>query len=175
MENRKNENRNENIETNNADKKGKKKGFLKKVLIAVLVLALLSPVIGVLRFVFVGASALKTIATREWFTIVEYVDESTVVISDENGVTFDVRLVGIVMNDETTLEPYIGEKVYLRNRDGIEVDEVVGDVPAMYLVMDNHHIIQGEMLAAGTASMTDEVHPYYTGFDNSAWFGEYRI
>lgn len=172
---KRNETRNENAENSTNSKNGKLKGFLKKLLITTLVLALLSPVVSVLGALFSGIGLLAEASVRDWFTIVDYVDETTITISNNNGETFDVKLVGIVMDGDIALDAYIGDEVYLLNDEGIEIHEVTGDMPSVYLIGRNEHIIQGEMLAAGTASMTDEEHTYYNGFDNCAWYGEYRI
>lgn len=171
MENRTNETRNENQEnTKKNRKKGKKGGLLKKLLITVMILAILSPIVSLVGVVFTGISYIASAATRDWFTVVGYVDETHITLADNNGKRFDIELVGCVMKDETALSPYIGTKVYVKDSDAYESGFGTN---RGYVLTERHTIIQIEMLVADTACMSDETHFYRSDFYESDLMGEY--
>lgn len=158
-------------ETQETTKKNRKKGgLLKKLLIAVFIFTILSPITSLIGCAFTGIFYIASAATRDWFTVVAYVDETHITLADSNGKQFDIELVGCVMKDETAISPYIGTKVYVRDSDAYESGFGTN---RGYVFTERNTIIQIEMLVADTAYKSEGAHFYEDQFYESDLMGEY--
>lgn len=162
--------RNETSNTENTGKKSKKHGILKTIIIIFLVMIAVNPIAKIIGGLFEMGTAFADLSSREYFTISD-INENGVILEDERG-TFTLRLIGISIDDEEAAKCYIGEKVFIWDEHRIEASF---GAECGYVILDDGHILQGEMLARGIASTTNEAHQYDAVFRECEWFGEYRI